>query len=161
MEMPTTSEMCGTMAVVECLRAEHNGIMGVYLYLGHDGDNICELKDGESKRIGFGQSGKSMSEAVQRAKADWAAERFWASYPVPMLADATIKRTGTDKTTKVFTTTQFQQTMRAFSTAAAIDASDWTLVNARLAASPWLVRVVGFTDNPQWVVLPEMRHVDE
>jgi hypothetical protein len=59
------------VAILEELRREHNGIGGVYVYMGHDGDNLCELKDGSSKVIGRGRSGRSLLEAVERAKADW------------------------------------------------------------------------------------------
>lgn len=53
------------------LRAAHNGIGGVYLYLGHDGDNVCTLKDFSAKPIGDGVSGRNLLEAVLRARTDW------------------------------------------------------------------------------------------
>lgn len=55
----------------EELRRAHNGIGGVYLYLGHDGDNGCSLKDFDAKEVGKGGSGRSLLEAVERAERDW------------------------------------------------------------------------------------------
>jgi hypothetical protein len=55
------------------LREAHNGIGGVYLYLGHDGDNSCRLKDGDADEVGYGCSGRGLKEAVLRARADWEA----------------------------------------------------------------------------------------
>lgn len=62
--------------MAEELRLEHNGIGGVYLYLGHDGDNVCELKDSDAKRVGHGCSGRSPLEAIQRAYADFCKRRI-------------------------------------------------------------------------------------
>jgi hypothetical protein len=57
--------------LAEELRVKHNGIFGVYLYFGHDGDNRCEFKDNNAQSICFANSGESMQEAVERCYADW------------------------------------------------------------------------------------------
>lgn len=56
--------------LAEKLRKDHNGIFGVRLFLGHDGHNVCRLEDYD-KEIGHGESGRSLLEAIQSARADW------------------------------------------------------------------------------------------
>lgn len=51
------------------IRAEHNGIMGVRLFMGHDGHNACHLDDYDGE-IGRGDSGGGMLRAVQDAYTD-------------------------------------------------------------------------------------------
>jgi hypothetical protein len=78
----------------ERLRLEHNGIGGVYLFLGHDGHNTCTLKDIDAKPVGQGESGRSLLEAVERAESDWRARRLWQTHSVLELAHAAAKLYG-------------------------------------------------------------------
>jgi hypothetical protein len=55
---------------IERIRREHNGVMRVDLYFGHDGDNVCRFSSYE-KEIAKGESGRSMQEAVARCISAW------------------------------------------------------------------------------------------
>lgn len=68
---PADSQWLAAIKRAEQLRLDHNGIGGVYLYFGHDGDNKCVLKDGGAKEVGTANSGRSMLEAIERAEKDW------------------------------------------------------------------------------------------
>lgn len=74
-DAPHNPELWDAILLAEELRVEHNGIGGVYLYLGHDGDNVCELKDFSAKEVGKGHCGRSLLEAVQPAVTDRAERR--------------------------------------------------------------------------------------
>ena len=52
--------------IVEFVRVNHNGVMAVYLYFGHDGDNECRFADGDGMTITKANSGRTMQEAVER-----------------------------------------------------------------------------------------------
>jgi hypothetical protein len=69
MSDPQTNLKADALSLAESLRAQHNGIFVVELYLGHDGHNVCVLKDYDGE-IGKGQSGKSLYHAIQRAMSD-------------------------------------------------------------------------------------------
>jgi hypothetical protein len=62
--------------IIERVRAAHNGVFVVELYLGHDGDNVCKFcayknHDGHDNVIARGESGRSLQEAVERCCLDW------------------------------------------------------------------------------------------
>lgn len=69
-DAPHNPELWDAILLAEELRVKHNGIGGVYLYLGHDGDNGCTLKDSDAKPVAKGGSGRSLLEAIQRAVTD-------------------------------------------------------------------------------------------
>jgi hypothetical protein len=50
---------------LEEIRADHNGIFSIRLFMGHDGHFSCEFADYE-KALFNGESGRSISEAVDR-----------------------------------------------------------------------------------------------
>lgn len=52
--------------VAERLRTQHNGIFGVRLFLGHDGNNQCILEDYDGV-IGEAQSGIDLRDAIYKA----------------------------------------------------------------------------------------------
>jgi hypothetical protein len=55
---------------VEHIRREHNGVMRIDLYFGHDGDNVCRFSSYD-KELAKGESGHSMQEAVERCVSAW------------------------------------------------------------------------------------------
>jgi hypothetical protein len=55
---------------LDTIRAEHNGVFGIYLFMGHDGHFSCEFKDYD-KTISKGESGRSLFEAVDRCIDSW------------------------------------------------------------------------------------------
>lgn len=57
--------------IVELVRTNHNGVMAVFLYFGHDGDNNCRFADGDGRTMAEGGSGRSMQEAVEIAYYQW------------------------------------------------------------------------------------------
>lgn len=60
--------------LVEEVRREHNGVMGVRLFFGHDGHNVCKFEDYD-RTIAEGESGRTMDEAVSRCIQSWELER--------------------------------------------------------------------------------------
>jgi len=99
------------ISIAEELRKDHNGIGGVYLFLGHDGHNACELKDIDSREVGKGESGRTLLEAVQRAERDWRHRRVLKRRDgVLGLARqaAQLFALGADNSFGVFTTQNFQ-----------------------------------------------------
>ena len=61
-------ELIKAIELANNIRTAHNGVAGVYLYLGHDGDNVCDLRDSSRAVVGTGGSGRSLLEAVERAE---------------------------------------------------------------------------------------------
>ena len=59
---------------VEKVRTEHNGVMSVELFFGHDGHNVCRFKSYDGL-LGEGESGRSMQEAVDRCYEAWRLEQ--------------------------------------------------------------------------------------
>jgi hypothetical protein len=60
------SEAINAFELAEQVRREHNGIMSVHLFLGHDGHNVCILEDYNGE-VGKGESGRTLSEAINKA----------------------------------------------------------------------------------------------
>jgi hypothetical protein len=60
-------------ALVEEIRTQHNGVMSVELYFGHDGHHVCKFRNYE-KQLAEGDSGVSMQLAVERCIAEWLLE---------------------------------------------------------------------------------------
>lgn len=60
-------------ALVEEVRLQHNGVMSVELFFGHDGHNVCRFRNYE-KQLAEGDSGVSMQIAVERCIAEWLLE---------------------------------------------------------------------------------------
>lgn len=56
--------------LIEEVRTEHNGIFGVQLFFGHDGNNVCRFSDYYLEKAS-GESGRSMQEAVERCINIW------------------------------------------------------------------------------------------
>jgi hypothetical protein len=55
---------------LEQLRQQHNGIMSVEVFMGHDGHNAVRFRDYD-KVIGEDASGGSLLDTVQKAESDW------------------------------------------------------------------------------------------
>jgi hypothetical protein len=69
--------------IVEEIRTQHNGIMSVTTFMGHDGHNVCRFHDYQSIPAS-GESGRSMQEAVERCVENWLLEleaRHFANNP--------------------------------------------------------------------------------
>lgn len=101
--VPRDREWLTAIKKAEQLRLEHNGIGGVYLYLGHDGDNQCVLKDGSAKEVGKANSGRSMLEAIERAEKDWQSRKPLEAgdYVVPIMPAHGVRVKNTDGDTVV------------------------------------------------------------
>ena len=64
-------DLIAAIAHADRIRREHNGIGGVYLYLGHDGGNSCELKDIDGRAVAKADSGRSLLQAVAKCEWNW------------------------------------------------------------------------------------------
>lgn len=76
--------------IVEKVRTDHNGVMSVELFFGHDGHNVCRFKSYD-ELLGEGDSGRSIQEAVERCYEDWQLEsgaRWFAKNPEVATGDA-------------------------------------------------------------------------
>ena len=58
--------------IVEFVRENHNGVMSVELFFGHDGHNVCRFCPYRPDAVlASGDSGRSMQEAVERCYYEW------------------------------------------------------------------------------------------
>ena len=72
----SASYLEGAIAEADRIRREHNGIGGVYLYLGHDGDNACEFRDFDGKLLAKATSGRTLFDAVQQCETEWRTQKW-------------------------------------------------------------------------------------
>lgn len=90
---PATTDGTGAAHLREAIkeadriRREHNGVGGVYLYLGHDGDNACEFWDIDAKPLAKASSGYSLLKAVQKCEQEWKTGKWTKNLP-PLLEEA-------------------------------------------------------------------------
>ena len=137
-----------TMMHAEHLRIAHNGIMTVTLHLGHDGNNVCELRD-YGGVIGRGETSVSLKEAINRAEREWTLRRFWKRNKIEEIAHfAAILFAGSPaKNDGVFQTAHFQTEIRTLSS---VDIDSETACEL-LKSSP---RIVGLSGGCTWLLLP-------
>jgi hypothetical protein len=137
------------------LREEHNGIQGVYLYLGHDGDNVCTLKKSDGEVYGKGDSGRTLLEAVERAERDFLNKRFWRRRDAMVVAEHAAERFrdegGAVESPLVFNTACFQSVVEEGGGYIPTPEE----VEHLLAQRPEIVRLKG---GCHWLVLPNGYH---
>lgn len=71
----TASRQTVAMELAKELSKQHNGIFTVELHLGHDGHNVCVLRNYEAE-VGRGESGRDLMDAVEKAASNWRLRRY-------------------------------------------------------------------------------------
>jgi hypothetical protein len=140
--------------LAEQVRAEHNGIMGVTLFLGHDGHNVCTLTDYDGE-VGKGESGYGMTDAIRKALSDFRYRSLSSGAvagreAVEVAIEAAIKAFG-DKGDGLFNTAGFQGAINAASIYRLTDSD----VVKLLSGHRQLVRLAG---GAHWLRLPHQHY---
>ena len=132
------------------VRREHNGVGGVYLYLGHDGDNACEFRDFDGKVLAKANSGRTRLEAVQRCEVEWRRQAWVRNLWHLMVAAS--RRFG-DELNRVFNTANLQSEIRE---------AHGLLVSGEAIAEALTARrdVIRLSGGCHWMLLPKgyLRH---
>lgn len=135
------------------IRREHNGIGGVYLYLGHDGDNVCEFKDIDGKTLAKESSGRNLFEAVGLCEKAWNRAK-WIKNARCMMDGAAYRFSGQLVNDGCFNTAALQSEIREqYEVVASPDD-----VVAALTARKDVVRLAG---GCHWLYLREYRRYSE
>lgn len=155
-EKNTKDSLTQAIHRAEALRCTNNGLGGVYLYLGHDGDNGCTLRDTDAKVVGEGTSGRSLWEAVDRAEHDWRYRRL-QEHPFQfreLCREAVAAFTGirgfTPPDSGMFNTANFQAVLKARDLTPTPDQATALLKHSKPAAM-----VVPLKGGAHWFLLPE------
>jgi hypothetical protein len=143
--------------LAEQIRKDHNGIMGVELFMGHDGHNACALKD-YSGEVGKGESGRSLLDAIEKALSNHrlrtlSCNMTFAREQVEDAIKTAIKSFGgpdDDASDRIFNTAGFQQAIN--STGYRLHDSD---VIELLSNHRQVVRLSG---GSHWLLLPHQTY---
>lgn len=139
--------------LAEKIRKEHNGIMGVYLFLGHDGHNECTLRD-YGYEIGKGESGHSLLDAIHKALSNYryrtlTSNMSFARETVEVAIEKAIESFGSMgiNSDRVFNTAGFQQAINSTGNYRLMDSD----VIELLSNHKQIVRLSG---GAHWLLLP-------
>jgi hypothetical protein len=136
--------------LAEKIRTEHNGIMGVRLFLGHDGHNVCTLEDYDCE-VGRGESGRSLMSAIENALSNFRYRSLTSGMvcgreAVEVAIDSAIKMFGGGDN-RIFNTADFQVAINSTGNYRLMDTDAVELLsNHRL-----VVRLAG---GCHWLLLP-------
>lgn len=147
------NELGGTMDLAgyrqaELIRLEHNGVFSVRLFLGHDGHNHCYLHDYDVC-LAEGQSGQSMTEAVDRAVMALRKRRFWDAKGRNLEIAALAAQSVSDSIYAVFSTENFQRAVILHESGGFMLTGDEVV--EILSDEPKIVRLAG---GCYWLLLP-------
>lgn len=130
------------------LRTDHNGIMCVELFMGHDGHNVCRLRDYE-KILAEGESGRDLREAVMRAAEQWKVANLLKVYePIVIAEKASLDYNGPGPGLGVFSTADVQ----AFARRQLGFTPDAEPLIKHIESCPRIVRLKG---GCHWLILPD------
>lgn len=131
------------------LRAQHNGIMSIEIFLGHDGHNAVTFRDYD-KVIGKGAKGGGILQAVTDAESDWRYRNLTSTEhgrkTLEGAFELACQKFGSDG--GLFNTACFQTAINTHAYAL-LNLSDCLEI---LLSSPRVVRLKG---GAHWLLLPE------
>lgn len=145
------------LELAEKIRKEHNGIMGVYLFLGHDGHNECTLRDYDYE-VGKGESGHSLLDAIHKALSNCRLRSLTSSMvdgreATEVAIEKAIKLFGSMGINegRVFNTAGFQQAINSTGNYRLMDSD----VIELLSSHRQVVRLAG---GAHWLLLPHQTY---
>lgn len=137
--------MSKALELAEEIRKDHNGIMSVNLYMGHDGHNVCILKDYD-KVLARGESGRCLLEAIEKAYRNWRIQGYLSFHKAENLAKKTTELFGDPC---IFNTSSVQAIIK--------EDTDYD-INVDVELIPYLtncLRIVRLEGGCHWMLLPE------